>query len=114
MTRASTPSVSSAPTRPSADTRFRLDGKVAIVTGGNSGLGRAITLEFAGAGAKVAVVGRRSERNDAIARELGDQGAAFTEDVCDPAASTRVVDGVLDRWGQVDILVNNAGVLGGG
>jgi 2-deoxy-D-gluconate 3-dehydrogenase len=91
---------------------FSLEGRVALVTGGNGGIGRTLALALREAGAKVAIGARRAERNAAVLAELGgDSGnaAAFELDVCDEASVERVVHGVVERFGRLDILVNNAG-----
>jgi citronellol/citronellal dehydrogenase len=87
-----------------------LDGQVALVTGGGSGLGRATALELAALGAQVVVCGRRLEplEETAAAAEEGRVEAR----VCDIREEDQVeslVDGVMDRHGQIDLLVNNAG-----
>ena len=90
--------------------RFALDGKVALVTGANSGLGRAVALALRDAGAVVAIGGRRSDRNVRVAEELGDHATAFELDVTDEASVERAISGTVERHGRLDILVNNAGV----
>lgn len=92
------------------DMTFGLDGKVALVTGGASGIGAAIADTYALKGAKVAVVDVNGEAADAKARELGDGSAGFTCDVSDPAAVGSAVTAVLETYGRIDILVNSAGV----
>ena len=89
--------------------RFGLDGKVALVTGGNSGIGRSLALGLVQAGARVAIGGRRADRNAAVVAELGPDAAAFALDVSDEGSVERTVHAVLDRYGRLDILVNNAG-----
>ena len=88
---------------------FSLQGRVALVTGGNSGIGRTLAVALREAGAKVAIGGRRADRNAAVLGELGDQGAAFELDVCDEASVERAINGVVERFGRIDILINNAG-----
>jgi len=88
---------------------FSLEGRVALVTGGNSGIGRTLALALREAGAKVAIGGRRVERNAAVLAELGDQAAAFELDVCDEPSVERTIAGVVKRFGRIDVLVNNAG-----
>ena len=90
---------------------FSLAGRVALVTGGNSGIGRTLALALREAGAKVAIGGRRADRNAAVLAELGgnDNAAAFELDVCDEASVEHVVNAVVERLGRIDILINNAG-----
>jgi len=90
----------------------RLDGKVAIITGGDSGIGRAVALHFAREGAKVAF-GYLDESGDAketgrLLEKEGAQYMALAGDVGDPAFCERFVREVLDRFGRLDVLVNNA------
>ena len=92
-----------------AHSPFSLEGRVALVTGGNSGIGRTLALALREAGAKVAIGGRRVERNAAVLAELGDQAAAFELDVCDEPSVERTIAGVVKRFGRIDVLVNNAG-----
>jgi 3-oxoacyl-[acyl-carrier protein] reductase len=88
-----------------------LDGRVAIVTGGSRGIGRAIAEELSRAGAAVAVVARAEERAARVAEGLeGGGGAGFGCDVSDGAACQALVSSVEGRLGPVDILVNNAGI----
>ncbi|MEP6610139.1 MAG: SDR family oxidoreductase [Burkholderiaceae bacterium] len=89
---------------------FSLDGKVALVTGANSGLGRAVALALRDAGALVAIGGRRADRNERVLELLGSSAAAFELDVSDEASVERSVTGTVERYGRIDILVNNAGV----
>jgi NAD(P)-dependent dehydrogenase (short-subunit alcohol dehydrogenase family) len=89
-----------------------LQGKVAIVTGGSKGIGRAISLAFAGAGASVALAARGEESLQATAKEVEAAGAdalAVPTDVTDADQVQDLVDGTIERFGTVDILVNNAG-----
>ncbi len=90
---------------------FSLAGRVALVTGGNSGIGRAIALAFTAAGVSVAIGARRAERNAAVLAELGPQAAAFELDVRDEGSVERTISATLRRFGRLDILVNNAGVV---
>lgn len=90
---------------------FSLAGKVALVTGGNSGIGYAIAVAFRQAGARVAIGARRVERNAEVVAELGADATAVELDVRDEASVERAVATVVSRFGRLDILVNNAGVV---
>jgi NAD(P)-dependent dehydrogenase (short-subunit alcohol dehydrogenase family) len=92
---------------------FDLSGKVAVVTGGNTGLGEAFAKALAEVGADVALAARTRERSDAVAEEIqasGGNAIAVDLDVTDPAQVDRMLESVTERLGPVDILVNNAGV----
>jgi 2-deoxy-D-gluconate 3-dehydrogenase len=92
---------------------FDLKGKVAIVTGGNGGIGLGMARGLADAGANVAVVGRNEEKSKAAVAELAARGVratAVTTDVTDKEAVGRMVERVRSELGRIDILVNNAGI----
>ena len=92
----------------------RLKDKVAMVTGGGSGIGRAVAMAFAREGAKVAVLGRRAEPLQAVVSEMEGGtvgGAAVVCDVTTPGDPQRAVEHVEKRFGAIHILVNNAGAL---
>ena len=84
-------------------------GKVALITGGGTGIGRAVARELARTGAKVAICGRRPEPLEDVQAELGDDCLAVPTDVREPEQVEALVDRTLERFGRVDILVNNAG-----
>ncbi len=90
-----------------------LNGAVAVVTGGNGGLGQRICHALAAEGAKIAVVYARSADDaNAVVRDLTGshqiEAAAFQCDVADPASVTRMVDDVVKRFGRIDVFVNDA------
>ncbi|WP_175772454.1 SDR family NAD(P)-dependent oxidoreductase [Paraburkholderia phenazinium] len=90
-----------------------LSGKMAVVTGGARGIGQAIALAFARAGADVAVLDLRkedAERTAAQIRDLGRRGFAIAADVGDEQSITAAIDSAVSALGRVDILVNNAGI----
>jgi 3-oxoacyl-[acyl-carrier protein] reductase len=87
-----------------------LTGKVALVTGGTRGIGRAIAKQLHAAGAKVAITGRDAERAKAAAVELGPDTAGFGCEMTDGAQVEAAVAGTEATLGPVDILVNNAGL----
>jgi 7-alpha-hydroxysteroid dehydrogenase len=92
--------------------RFRLDGRVAIVTGGGRGIGRASAIALAEAGADVAIAARRKDTLDEVAarvREAGRRALVVPTDVNDFGALDRLVDATVAELGTVDVLVNNAG-----
>ena len=94
---------------------MRLDGKVALVTGGSRGIGFAIAAALGRAGARVAIAARTSRELDAARAKLGTEGiecVARVTDVSRFADVRDLVDGTLREWGRVDVLVNNAGVNG--
>jgi len=90
-----------------------LDGKVAIVAGGGTGIGRAIAVRFAGEGARVAVFGRRPEPLHEVVGAVtaaGGAGLSVAGDVGSEADVARLVAEVLSRWGGLDVMVNSAAV----
>jgi meso-butanediol dehydrogenase/(S,S)-butanediol dehydrogenase/diacetyl reductase len=90
----------------------RLDGHVALVTGGGSGIGAATARRFAEAGASVAVVGRRREPLEAVAADIA--GIALVGDASTAADVRHAVDATVERFGRLDVLVANAGGEGVG
>jgi D-threitol dehydrogenase (NAD+) len=92
------------------DLSFGLDGKVALVTGGASGIGAAIVDTFVAKGARVAVVDLDGDAAAKKAAEHGGLASGYGCDVTDPSAVDAAVDAVLAEYGHIDILVNSAGV----
>jgi len=95
--------------------RLTIDGKVALITGGSRGIGRAIALRLARDGAKIAVNYKSNEEAakwvvDAVA-EMGGEAMAVAADVAQSTEVENMVNRVVDAWGGVDILVNNAGII---
>jgi 3-oxoacyl-[acyl-carrier protein] reductase len=94
---------------------MRLKDQVALVTGGNRGIGRAIAKAFAAEGARVALVYRGGkEAAESAVQEIAQAGGtarALQADVTDPAAAERCVEQVVAEWGRLDVLVNNAGIV---
>ncbi|NBH09502.1 glucose 1-dehydrogenase [Amycolatopsis sp. SID8362] len=88
----------------------RFAGKVVLVTGGSSGIGRETARAFTAEGATVVVAGRDGQRLASTVKEIG--GDAVTVDVTDPADVARMVETVVARHGGLDVAVNNAGILG--
>jgi NAD(P)-dependent dehydrogenase (short-subunit alcohol dehydrogenase family) len=88
---------------------FRLDGRVAIVTGASAGLGTRFARVLDAVGASVVLAARRADRLEALSAELRD-ALPVPCDLSDPAAPGRLVDATLERYDRVDVLVNNAGV----
>jgi len=92
---------------------FDLSGKVAIVTGGNRGIGLGIVRGFAEAGAGVVVAARNEEKSRQVVREIQEEGGealAANVDVGDESSVQALMQSTLDRFGRLDILVNNAGI----
>lgn len=90
-------------------------GKVALVTGGASGLGKAAAQRLAREGAKVAVLGRSDDENRQVADAInaaGGEAIPVNADISDPAVMQRAVEQVVGRWGRLDIVFANAGING--
>ena len=92
----------------------RLKGKVAIITGGNSGVGEATAKMFAKEGATVVITARREAALEKVAEEIkaaGGEVFAVSTDISKKGDPERLMDLVIEKYGKVDILVNNAGIL---
>jgi citronellol/citronellal dehydrogenase len=85
------------------------EGKIALVTGGGTGIGRATARELVRTGARVAICGRREDPLAAVQDELGDSCLAVPADVREPEQVESLVDKTLAHFGRIDVLVNNAG-----
>ncbi|MBG82127.1 MAG: SDR family oxidoreductase [SAR202 cluster bacterium] len=95
----------------------QLDGKVAIVTGGGSGIGKGIAKAFANEGCSVVIAARSADRLDAAVSELSKNGAKIVSiptDVTDEAQVVSLFANTMNRFGRLDILVNNSGAFDGG
>ena len=91
----------------------RLEGKVAVITGGNAGIGEAVAKRFASEGASVVVTGRRQQELDRVVkiiRQNNGKALAVVGSVTDEAHAQEVVRKAVDSFGRIDILVNNAGI----
>ena len=93
---------------------MRLEGKVALITGGTSGIGRATAMRFAREGAAVAIIGRNAERGEQIVRDIvanGGEALFIRSDVRFANECRLAVEQTLIRFGKIDVLFNNAGVF---
>lgn len=92
---------------------MKLEGKVALITGGNRGIGAAMGSLFASEGAKVVLVGRRAELGNAVAEQInagGGEAIFIAGDVTDEKTVDRIVVKTVETYGQLDVVVNNAGI----
>lgn len=91
------------------------DSRIALVTGGGSGIGKAVALAFARAGYQTVITGRRQEALDAVVAEAGDDSGAgmtaISADITDPASVAALFNTVKARFGRLDVLFNNAGTI---
>ncbi|MCU0990720.1 MAG: SDR family oxidoreductase [Xanthomonadales bacterium] len=93
---------------------MKLAGKVALITGGTSGIGSATAVRFAAEGAKVAITGRNAERGEQVVRDIeagGGEALFLRADVRSAADCRQAVERTLERFGRIDVLFNNAGVF---
>ena len=93
---------------------MRLEGKVALITGGTSGIGSATATRFAGEGAALAITGRNSERGEQVVRDIeakGGEALFIRSDVRSAEDCRHAVEQTLGRFGKIDVLFNNAGVF---
>ena len=93
---------------------MRLKGKVALITGGTSGIGSATAVRFAGEGAAVAITGRNPKRGEQVVRDIvanGGEAVFIRSDVRSADDCRQAVDQTLERFGKIDVLFNNAGVF---
>lgn len=94
---------------------MQLEGRVALVTGGGEGIGKAAALLFAKEGAKVGVLGRHRENLDPVVERIekdGGQAMTVCADISDPEQMQAAVKEVVDRWGRLDVVFANAGING--
>ena len=89
----------------------RLQGKIAIITGAGSGIGRACALALAREGAKIALVGRRKSLLEEVAHKIGDSALVLAADVSKKNGIDRIVEQTVAHFGGLNVLLNNAGVL---
>jgi len=93
---------------------MRLEGKIALITGGTSGIGSATAVRLAGEGAAVAITGRNAERGEQVVQDIianGGEALFIQSDVRSSEDCRRAVDQTLERFGKIDVLFNNAGVF---
>jgi NAD(P)-dependent dehydrogenase (short-subunit alcohol dehydrogenase family) len=92
----------------------RLEGKIAIITGAGSGIGRSCALALAREGARVALIGRRKDRLEAVASEIGNSALVIVGDVTKKSDIDHMVEQTVASFGGLNVLINNAGVLHAG
>jgi 2-deoxy-D-gluconate 3-dehydrogenase len=92
---------------------FDLKGRVAIVTGGNGGIGLGMARGLAAAGARIVVAARDQAKSQIAVKDLegrGSEAVAVTVDVADEVSVSALIQAAVERWGRIDVLVNNAGI----
>ena len=92
------------------DHKGRLVGKVAVVTGGNSGMGAGTVELFVSEGARVVIAARGEEAGQALADRLGENAIFKRTDVSVEADVKALIDTTIEKWGRLDVLFNNAGI----
>src|SRR3954453_19112814 len=90
---------------------MRLTGKVAIITGGGSGIGKAIAVAFVREGANVVIAGRDSNKLDRAAAAIGSECLALSADVSSTGDVQKLVSAAIEKFQRINILINNAAVL---
>ena len=90
----------------------RLQGKVAVITGGASGIGEATVKRFVEEGAQVIVADIQADRGEALVSSLGDATRFVSCDVTDEAQVAAAIQSAVDTWGRLDCMFNNAGIVG--
>ena len=94
---------------------MRFQDKVAIVTGGSSGIGKEVATRFVAEGGSVVIIGRDAAKAEAAAKQIdatGKRAIAHVGDISLPATGEAAVKAALDRFGRLDVLFNNAGIFG--
>src|SRR6185369_11763443 len=94
---------------------MKLQGKIAIITGGGAGIGRTMALRFIQEGAGVVLAGPTEEKIKAVEKEIRDadgRALATLTDVADEGSVEKMVSATLNEFGRIDILINNAGIAG--
>lgn len=94
--------------------RFRLDGRVAVVSGGSGGIGARLCTALAGVGARLVVIGRDADRASEALGNAGGDGLAVSADVTRKADADRAIDAAMQAFGRVDVIVNAVGGGAGG
>ena len=91
--------------------RFRLDGRVAVVSGGSGGIGARLCAALAGVGARLVVIGRNRERASAALDAAGGDGIAVAADVTNKQDSDDAIDAAMQAFGRVDVIINAVGAV---
>lgn len=97
--------------------KYKLDGKVVLITGGSSGLGLILARQLAAKGAKLVICSRTADRNEKAKTELEELGAevlALTVDLSEPKAVAKMIKKTISHYGHIDVVINNAGIIQAG